>query len=226
MKLKFRITKKKRVVFVKTVQKTGEFLYWLIFAVLIIIAGTIAMSDLKIPGNYKIFAVESGSMEPAIKTGAVVIIKPSDNYQKGDVITVQDPANPKNTLTHRIFEVKENNGSVSYITKGDANNGPDIEERLKSNVLGKVIFSIPLLGYPIGFAKTSTGLIILIIIPATLIIYSEIISIKNETKRLLKERKKRFSMKEKIEVEIGEEEIKAEKWYKKLFKKIFKKNEN
>jgi signal peptidase len=226
MKIKFRITKKKHAAFVKIIRKTGKVLYWLIFTILILIAGTIAISDLKIPGNYKIFAVQSGSMEPAIKTASIVIIKPFNNYQKGDVITVQDPANPKNTLTHRIFEVKENNGSVSYITKGDANNAPDIEDRLKSNILGKVVFSVPLLGYPIGFAKTSSGLIILIIVPATIIIYSELVSIKNETKRLLKERKKRLSTKEKVEIEVGEEEIKIERWYKKIFKKIFKKNEN
>jgi signal peptidase len=224
MKIKFRITKKKRAAFIKTLRKSGKVLYWLVFAVLLLVAGVIAVSGLKIPGNYKIFSVQSGSMAPAIKTGAVVIIKPFDSYQKGDVITIQDPANPKNTVTHRIFEIKEKNGLVSYVTKGDANNTPDTEARLKGNVLGKVMFSIPLLGYPIGFAKTRDGLIILVIVPATLIIYSEVISIKNETVKLLKERKKRkLTAGEKVELEVGEEEIKVERWYHKLFKKIFKK---
>jgi hypothetical protein len=86
--------------------------------------------------------------------------------------------------------------------------------------LGKVVFSIPLLGYAAGFARTRDGLIVLVIIPATLIVYSELMSIKNETVKLLRERKKRkLTPKEKVELELGKEEIKAEKWYHKLFKK-------
>lgn len=205
-------------------KKIGRILYGLIFFVLILIAGIVTISTFKIPGNYKLFNVQSGSMEPAIKKGALVIVKPIQNYQKGDVITVSEPANPKVSLTHRIFEVKEKDGKTFYVTKGDANNTPDTEDRPKENVIGKVLFSIPYIGYPIGFAKTRDGLIILIIIPITLIIYSELISIKNEVKKLIEKRKqKKLSLIEKVELEIGEEEIKTEKGIKKLFKKIFRK---
>jgi signal peptidase len=191
MKFKFKITKKRREKFIKTIRETGKVLYWLIFAGLIIVAGTIAISNLKIPGNYKIFAVQSGSMEPNIKTGAIVFVKPFENYQKDDIITVQDSTNHKNTVTHRIFEVKETKGSTTYVTKGDANDIPDVEEKLKENVLGKVVFSVPLLGYLISFAKTRDGLIVLVIIPATLIIYSELTTVKNEIIKFIKERKKK-----------------------------------
>ena len=191
MKFKFKITKKRREKFIKTIRETGKVLYWLIFAGLIIVAGTIAISNLKIPGNYKIFAVQSGSMEPNIKTGAIVFVKPFENYQKDDIITVQDSTNHKNTVTHRIFEVKETKGSTTYVTKGDANDIPDVEEKLKENVLGKVVFSVPLSGYLISFAKTRDGLIVLVIIPATLIIYSELTTVKNEIIKFIKERKKK-----------------------------------
>lgn len=180
----------KKVDFGKLIRRIGKVLYGVIFAGLIIVAGLVAISALKIPGNYKLLVVQSGSMEPSIKQGAVVVVKPVSEYKKGDVITVSEPANPKISLTHRIFEVKEKDGKTFYVTKGDANDTPDTEERPKENVLGKVIFSVPFVGYPIAFAKTKEGLIFLIIIPATLIIYSELISIKNEAKRLLKGRKK------------------------------------
>ena len=36
-------------------------------------------------------------------------------------------------------------------------------------VLGKTLFSIPLIGYVVEFAKTQTGLVLLIIIPAIII---------------------------------------------------------
>jgi len=213
--------KRKEVSYRRLIQKAGKFAYGLIFAVLIVIAGLVAISALNIPGNYKLLVVQSGSMEPVIKMGSIVVVKPSGEYKVGDIITAKEPANPKESLTHRVTEIKERDGKTFYVTKGDANDSPDMEERPKENVLGKVIFSIPYLGYPVNFTKTRNGLIILVIIPATIIVYSELISIKNEAVRLLKERKKRkLSQKEKLELEIGEEEIKVEKGIRELIRKI------
>jgi signal peptidase I len=209
-----------------SLRSIGNLIYGLIFTILIFVAGIIAISSFKIPGNYKIYSVQSGSMEPAIHKGAVVLVKPETNYHKGDVITVFDPANPKVSVTHRVFDIKTDKGQVSYVTKGDANKTADTEFRPSSSVVGKVLFSIPLIGYPISFAKTRDGLIILIIIPATLIIYSELLTIKNETVKLLVARKNRkLTLSEKIEVEIGEEEMEVEKGFKKLWSRLFKKRE-
>jgi len=210
--------------FKKLIGKIGKVFYAVIFAFLIIVASLVGISVLNIPGNYKLFFVQSGSMAPAIKQGAVVVVKPADKYVKGDVITFKEPKNPKITVTHRIFQIKEKDKKVFYITKGDANKSPDGEDRPKENVLGKMIFSVPYLGYPVSYAKTREGLIVLVVIPATLIIYSELMTIKNEVQKLLKERKKRkLTVKEKVELEIGEEEIKVEKGFKKFWHKIFKK---
>jgi signal peptidase len=171
--------------------------YWLIVLVLVIIAGVTAVSALDIPGSIKLYTVQSGSMTPAISAGSLVLSKPTDDYRIGDVITFKAEKdrlikNPKYTTTHRVHDIKETAlGQVEYVTKGDANNTPDSQVVVKDLVLGKTVFSIPLLGYPISFAKTREGLVILIIIPATMIIYSEMLNIKNEAKRLILERKKR-----------------------------------
>ena len=206
------------------INKIGKIIYNLIFFGLVIIAGLVAISTLKIPGNYKLFTVLSGSMEPSIKVGSIVIVKPEAKYFKGDVITVTDSANSKSPVTHRIFSVEQATGGAVYQTKGDANNAPDNEKRNIKNVLGKVLLSVPYIGYPVSYAKTRDGLIFLVIIPITIIIYSELLSIKSEAAGLLKERKTRkLSTIEKVEVEIGEEEIKVEKWYRRLLNKVFKK---
>ena len=203
-------------------------LYWLLLIVLLVIAGSAALSALGLPQEYRLFVVQSGSMEPTIKTGSLVIVKPESQYIKGDIITFKvqpqaDIKNPNLLISHRIVDIKGVNGQTFFITKGDANNTPDMELRPEGNVLGKVIFSIPYLGYPVGFAKTQNGFILLIVIPATIIVYSEAITIKNETKKLLAERRQRkLTTQEKIELEIGEEEIEIEKWYKKLWKKIIR----
>ncbi len=54
-----------------------------IFAVVLFVV----VSMFPIPGNYKLLIVQSGSMEPNIHTGSVVVVKPAENYKAGDVIT-------------------------------------------------------------------------------------------------------------------------------------------
>ena len=86
--------------------------------------------------------------------------------------------------THRIFEIKENNGQKIFITKGDANNSPDMKEVLANEVKGKVLFSLPYIGYAVDFAKKPFGFMLIIIIPAAAIISDEIRKIKAEVVRL------------------------------------------
>jgi len=216
-------TKNKKKLWIK---RLWNFFYGLILIVLAVIAVAVALSALDIPGGYKLYTVQSGSMAPAIPTGSLVISKPDGDYKVGDVITFKAEKerfvkNPKLTTTHRIYEVKEKDQEISFVTKGDANESPDVESVDKSLVLGRSIFSIPLLGYPVSFAKTKEGLIILVVIPATIIIWSELISIKNEARKLIAERRKRkLTAKEKLEVKIGKEEIATEKGIKKFFKNI------
>ena len=194
-----------------------------------VVAGLALLTVLGLPKSLHLFVVQTGSMKPTIKTGSLVIVRPEDNYQKDDAITFKaqsnsDIKNSKYLITHRINDIKEENGLTFYVIKGDANKTPDGDLRLKENVLGKVIFSVPYLGYPVGFAKTQTGFVILIVIPATIIIYSELMTIRREVYKLLEERKKRkLTLEEKIELEVGEEEIKVERWYHGLINKFFKK---
>lgn len=201
----------------------GKVLYWMVLIFLIFVAGFTAMTALNLPGNYKMFVVMSGSMEPKIKTGSIVVVKPQKDYQKGEVITFKDLDRPKLTVTHRIFSIKEENNAQVFTTKGDANKSPDMAEIHKGQILGREILTVPYLGYVINFTKTQTGLIVLIVIPSVIIIYNELLSIKNEAIRLIKERKKRkLSAKEKIEEKVGEEIIEAEKEIKKEVKKVKK----
>lgn len=83
--------------------------------------------------------VSSGSMEPELSVGDVIIIKECANYEVGDIITynVED----KYFVTHRIVD-KEGN---SFVTKGDNNNIEDNQVVLKENIEGKVIMNAKLL---------------------------------------------------------------------------------
>jgi signal peptidase I len=161
-----------------------------ILGILIVIGILSVLSLLPIPGNYKIFTVQSGSMEPAIHTGSLIFSKPLADYNVGDVVT-RKTDDPKMTVTHRIVSKEEVDGKTVFATQGDANNAPDGEKFSKELIVGKTFLTIPYLGYLVGFAKTQLGLLIFVVIPATIIIYEEITKIKKEIRRLVDKRRSR-----------------------------------
>lgn len=169
---------------IRKLKKFSKAIYWLVFAGLIGIAGIVALSALNVPGSLKLLSVQSGSMEPSIPRGSVILIKPEQEYKIGNVITFKDKHNPNFLVTHRIVEVENLESGKLYVTKGDANEDAD-RMRIASNVVqGKVFWALPFLGYAVSFARTQMGLILLIVIPTTLIIYSELLVIKKELKKL------------------------------------------
>jgi len=150
----------------------------------------VVFSYIPIPGNYKVFTVQSGSMTPALRTGDLIFVKPMADYGVGDIIT-RRTSDPKTTITHRVSQKNTVDGTVLFKTKGDANNAEDNETIIKNDIIGRELLSIPLLGYPVSFAKTTPGFIVLIIIPGIVIIYDEMHKIKDEVKSIHVRRKER-----------------------------------
>jgi signal peptidase len=163
--------------------KVLNLIYYILLAFVVMVAILLIFSAFPIAGNYKIFVVQSGSMAPAIKMGSLVIVKPANDYKIGDVITFGPYSKTKAPTTHRIYDIKVVNGQPVYITKGDANNAPDTREVTKRDILGKVLFSIPYLGYAVAFAKKPLGFALIVIVPAVIIIIDEIKNIYNEIKK-------------------------------------------
>src|SRR3990172_869371 len=151
--------------------------------------GIIAVSHFT---EYKIvrpYVVLSGSMEPAIKTASIVFSVPQKIYNAGDVITFAPDGNFENLITHRIeFKLFPDGGGGEpiYVTSGDANEEVDKLEVLPGDIVGKVVFTVPYLGYPVDFAKRPYGFILLVIIPATIIIYEELKVLGRESFLFLK----------------------------------------
>ena len=126
-------------------------------------------------GDTRYEPVYTGSMEPAIPVGSVVVIKPVDpeSLEEGDIVCFE-LSGP--SITHRIINIT----SEGFVTKGDANEDPDTWIVKKENVIGKAIFTIPYLGYLVHFVRTPLGFILLIVLPASLIIIMEIRNIMKE----------------------------------------------
>lgn len=107
--------------------------------------------------GFQNYIVLSGSMEPAYHTGAVVYVKSvdADMLAVGDVITFR--LSGDSMATHRIVEVIGSGETIQFHTKGDANDTEDGGLVQGADVAGKVVFTIPYLGYIAAFIQTGKG---------------------------------------------------------------------
>lgn len=182
----------------KAVKITVNILAWivLVFALLITL---IVFSSEKNNGVSNIFGympltVESDSMSPTFKKGDMILCKEIDDVndlKKDDVITfwtLIDGKRVKNT--HRIVEVNNVDGSVSFITRGDNNSADDEVPAYSSDIIGKwTDVKISGFGKVLDFLKTKKGFFICIIIPLAVFFLFElykfiatIIEVKNGDK--------------------------------------------
>ena len=120
----------------------------------------------KVPDFFGIkpFVVVTGSMEPAIYGGDLVITKTVDpaKLKAGDVISFK---NGNSVITHRIIELAEKEGTPAFITRGDANNTKDEDLISHSQVEGIYLFRIGKLGNLAMFMQTPAGMLIFVGIP-------------------------------------------------------------
>lgn len=127
-------------------------------------------------GGWMFDAVLSGSMEPDLRVGGVVVSKPVEpgEISVGDIIVYRSG---ETLTTHRVIEVINQPGEFSLLTKGDANEDPDMSPVPASSVVGKVFFDLPYLGYLAAFVKTRLGFLLAILLPGLAIIGLELKSL-------------------------------------------------
>ncbi|PIR05390.1 signal peptidase I [Candidatus Kuenenbacteria bacterium CG11_big_fil_rev_8_21_14_0_20_37_9] len=159
-----------------------KIIYCFFTAGVIVLAGLFIFSTVPIFGC-KILVVESGSMQPAIKTGSLVVVMAAREYAVNDIITFGAIGMEKIPITHRIVDVRDRGLESLYVTKGDANNAPDKKEVRLEEIIGRVLFTMPYIGYAIGFGKKPIGFILIIGLPAFAIILDEARKIAEEIKK-------------------------------------------
>lgn len=154
-------------------------LHWLGVLLLVVIVVPFVIYAVPTPiGGDGSYVVLSGSMEPSISTGDIVIVDEVDprTIEEGDVITYGQSGTETPT-THRVVDVLDQDGAVAFQTQGDANDQPDSSPVPASAVHGKAILTIPYIGYIIGFVNTTIGFVTLVVIPFLLLIASEFSSL-------------------------------------------------
>ena len=166
-----------------TNQTIIKIVLWILFSVLLII---VVFSVISVSGLPQILTVESGSMEPSLSRGSLILINKEDTYLINDIVTYKDALDDGTQvlITHRIIESESTDNDLIYITKGDANDTKDLDPINPDMIIGKVIFYIPLLGFIVSFAKTKLGVILLIVIPCLFLAYGEVKNIRKEVNEI------------------------------------------
>jgi len=124
-------------------------------------ASKLVGNQMPMPFGYGSAVVLSGSMEPALSVGDLIIVSEAEPYGENDIVVFQS----RNSLVvHRIIEI---NGD-SLITQGDANNTADTPID-KSVVKGKVVAVVPQVGTAVNFIKSPMGTIALVVLAIVLV---------------------------------------------------------
>jgi signal peptidase len=125
--------------------------------------------------GYKPFIVLSGSMEPAIQAGDLIITKviEPEKVAEGDIIAFQAE---KNTIvTHRVTDVRTEEG-LSFLTRGDANTGADAKAVGVGELEGIYLCRLAGVGNFAMFLQTPLGMLLFVITPLCLFILYDVVS--------------------------------------------------
>ena len=149
--------------------------------ILIIFAVVQKTSDnRKSVGGIKIFTVITGSMIPVYDIGDILIVKevlPEEIKVEDDIVYQGEKGSFKGkTITHRVISIKKKeDGNYGIITKGVANLSQDPEIN-QTQVLGKVIFNVPIMSF---ILKIITNIYVWMFIPVIILIRKNIKKIRN-----------------------------------------------
>ena len=125
--------------------------------------------------GHKVLTVISGSMEPAIHTGDVIVVKPVSDPERGvrdgDVITFRSQERSDMLITHRVEGTILINGvPTAYVTKGDANESIDTTPVRPEQIVGVYQWRVPYFGYFSAFIRQPLGVVLCVILPGVIII--------------------------------------------------------
>lgn len=109
--------------------------------------------------GYRVQVILSDSMQPIFSAGSLVLLREyrPEEYRIGDIVSFLPPIRQAQSVTHRIVSRSVTHDVPVILTKGDANPQPDPWTLSLGEVTGKVLVSVPWLGYPVSWLKHPIG---------------------------------------------------------------------
>ncbi|MBN9208044.1 MULTISPECIES: signal peptidase I [Microbacterium] len=119
---------------------------------LLVIVALIAIVVIAVPAvtGSRAYTVLTGSMVPLYPPGTLVVVRPVDpsTLRTGDVVTYQLESGKPAVVTHRIVGIgASGDGAPLFLTRGDANNVDDAKPVLAAQVVGKLWYAVPYIGW-------------------------------------------------------------------------------
>ena len=124
-------------------------------------------------GGHFPMIVLTDSMYPEIASGDLIlcVTVEAEDVEVGDVISFFDPMGSGTAVvTHRVLEVMDKDGELSFRTKGDNNNAEDQVAVPAKNLVGLYQSRIPGAGNIAMFMQTTPGLIVCVVLPIVLLV--------------------------------------------------------
>lgn len=153
-------------------------------------------------GGFSLFRVITGSMEPEIPVGSLLICQktPIEDIQVGDIVCFRS-LNPKmlgSVITHRVVAIDHTPDGLPLLeTKGDANLTADVEFVSQANLIGRVNYSTKdknLVASVVDLMTDKIGFLVLILFPTLLIagfiLRSCMMSMRRDIEAALEEEKR------------------------------------
>ena len=154
----------------KTVKQIWNIITTVLVVLIVVFAALLVLTRVT---GMRAYTVLSGSMEPTYHVGSLVFVKPAEpeDVAPGDPITYL--VAEKTVVTHRCIEVVPDADDPSVIrfrTKGDANDVEDGALVHGNNLIGKPVFSVPLIGFAANYIQHPPGTYVAIAAAAVIVL--------------------------------------------------------
>lgn len=170
----------------KIVKKVWSIVSKILIACLIFFMGFILV--MKISGKnpsifgLNIYYIATPSMEPTLEVGDIIVSKNVKDYSKlkvDDVITYKGEVGSYSgkLITHQIIEIKENDGTYTFITKGTKEGATVDPEVSEDQVVSKMLFEVPLLGKVVTLMNNKVVFFFVIIVPLVVMLFFECVNV-------------------------------------------------
>jgi signal peptidase len=124
--------------------------------------------------GWQLLSVQSGSMAPTYPVGSLLVtgqVDPAD-VEPGMAVVFVDPREPTRIVTHRVVGVASGQ-ELTFITRGDANAGPDAAPVPSRLVRARVLWHVTHLGNVMDWLQWPRAFVLLVIVPGLLLVIAE-----------------------------------------------------
>lgn len=197
------IKRKEKVLKVKKTLKKLVYIFLiplLVYNISLIIQAVARPNETPAFFGIKMYVIVSGSMEPELYVGDIVIVKDlkdEDKINKDDVISFRQG---QTIITHRVSEVVNINGVEKYRTKGDNNNTEDIMIIGRESIEGKVVNRIKSLGKTVLALRNTTLIIVIVLFYYAFLVFDQ----KKQNRKAIRKIKREEYEEQKKEEKVSE----------------------